>query len=85
MDAISTRREELLLEEAREFALHCDAEVALVIFTADGKRHEFATSRYNSIFTTITPSTRSFLSLSCLLIARFLSGFRFPKFAVTGF
>ncbi|URE02131.1 hypothetical protein MUK42_21102 [Musa troglodytarum] len=63
-----SKRRNGLLKKAFELSVLCDAEIALIIFSARGKLYEFASSRCSS-------SSPSFFSSSliCLLVTFFLS------------
>lgn len=45
-----SKRRAGLLKKAKELAILCDAEVAVIIFSSTGKPYEFASSRYFSFF-----------------------------------
>ncbi|GAA0162480.1 MADS box transcription factor [Lithospermum erythrorhizon] len=43
-----SKRRRGLLKKAEELAILCDAEVAVIIFSATGKLFDFSSSRYNN-------------------------------------
>lgn len=45
-----SKRRRGLLKKAEELSVLCDAEVALIIFSATGKLFEFSSSRYSFVF-----------------------------------
>jgi len=45
-----SKRRNGLLKKAYELSVLCEAEVGLMIFSPRGKLHEFATSRYLSLY-----------------------------------
>lgn len=44
-----SKRRNGLLKKARELAVLCDAEVAVIIFSSTGKLYEFANSRFGDL------------------------------------
>lgn len=68
-----SKRRRGLFKKAQELSTLCDAEVALIVFSATGKLFEFSSSRSSSF------SPNSFINHSFLVVLCFLINF-FRKF-----
>lgn len=71
-----SKRRRGLLKKAEELSVLCDAEVALIIFSATGKLFEFSSSRYcflSSFTCGLCKGDRTFLSMRNLTSATSVS------------
>lgn len=59
-----SKRRRGLIKKADELSVLCDAEVALIIFSATGKLFEFSSSRYFSFFRTLKTERKIILKIS---------------------